>query len=1161
MASNTIKGAGDIYEKDLYGDLAKSANEALPLMKKLNEVLKATTTSNLKLVESQAKDVEGLKKVNEGVNNTNKAFNQKLALDKKIIAAQKVAQKQDEEAINTRVRREKAFDKAAAKEKKDSIARIKASQKELEISKKATENIIKNEEKRRLASLKNQKGREQNLLKLKKIEDKAAKDKERIFQKERKSLSVQSNAYKVLSKNVNSAQARFKRLAAQYGETDKRTKKALITFNRLDSKLRSINNTARDGRRDVGRYGLAFGKAGNALKGFAGALGITAGIAGLSRVITNSIKIAKDFEQGNANLASVLGTTKDNITALTDDAKRLGATTSFTATQVSELQTEFAKLGFNEQEILNATEATLDLAAATGSELGEAAAIAGATLGGFGLDAKETGRVADVMAKSFSTSALDLEKFKESMKDAAPAAKAVGVSVEKTTALLGTLSNAGISGSKAGTALKAGFIELNAAGITLDESLLKIANSNDKLSTATALVGKRAATSFLVLADGVEVTKELEIGLNNAGGAAKKMADEQLDTLGGKTKILASAWEGLVLSLLSGDGAFSSISKSLVDITTGILGALTPSEDLADAWFSQEKAVEKLEGSMNPLLDRYDNLKAKTVLTKDEQIELDSVIQDIARDLPLAVTEFDKYGKAMDISSESARRLVKQQRRILEIKNAPAIKEEEEAILKLELSTQKARRGIERINGEWVRSTIVINQNGTARAAQEKITAKELQRIQDLTAANNLDIGAREAIIARLKGQKSELELLAEQEAANTESTEDNTDAVKDNTKANEDRANKLRDLTRRIEDLNDKNIKEDLERKRKIRLRAFERDIEDIKGNSEKENELKQALKRELDADLLKLDADYFGKLGKLKEKTIKDARKIDTTKRKGVAEFAEEDKKAKKEELDREEELGKAKQKVQQAIVSKLAEISAKASQKKIDDLDEQLEASKDNQDRLRELAAKGSLDAQQSISVEAKKQADLKRAKEKEERKQELVSAGYKIFSALLDQGKNPAAATLETAALLGALPAIIEAIPTAFEGTESTGTVKNSLDSNGGRLMLLHDNERVMTEKQNNKMGGINNDEAANIIEKYNMGELFNYNTPDVGNNLMGSINLNGLNKGLERKIDTLNESIKAIKMPKTSMEADYVRQILKVKTVTGNKIVTETSKLH
>jgi hypothetical protein len=209
---------------------------------------------------------------------------------------------------------------------------------------------------------------------------------------------------------------------------------------------------------------------------------------------------------------------------------------------------------------------------------------------------------------------------------------------------------------------------------------------------------------------------------------------------------------------------------------------------------------------------------------------------------------------------------------------------------------------------------------------------------------------------------------------------------------------------------------------------------------------------------------------------------------------------------------------------------------------------------------LAAKGSLDAQQSISVEAKKQADLKRAKEKEERKQELVSAGFKIFSSLLDQGKNPQDATLETAALLGALPAIIEAIPTAFEGTESTGTVKNQLDSNGGRLMLLHDNERVMTEKQNNKMGGIGNDEAANIIEKYNMGELFNHNSPDISSNLMSSIKLNGLSE-LRNEMRQVNESIKAIKMPKTSMEADYVRQILKVKTQTGNKIITEISKLH
>jgi hypothetical protein len=110
-------------------------------------------------------------------------------------------------------------------------------------------------------------------------------------------------------------------------------------------------------------------------------------------------------------------------------------------------------------------------------------------------------------------------------------------------------------------------------------------------------------------------------------------------------------------------------------------------------------------------------------------------------------------------------------------------------------------------------------------------------------------------------------------------------------------------------------------------------------------------------------------------------------------------------------------------------------------------------------------------------------------------------------------------------------------------------------------MLHDNERVMTEKQNNKMGGIGNEEAANIIQRYNMGELFNYNTPVLDSNLMSSISLNGLNKGLERKIDTLNESIKAIKIPETTVNADQLRNLLVIKKKTGNKIEVQKSKLH
>jgi hypothetical protein len=1137
MASDTIEGAGDIYQKDLYGDLAKSAKDALPLMEKLNKVLKTTTASNLKLVESQIKDVEGLKKVTEGVNNTNKAFNQKLALDKETIKleqklkANRTKQAQQNEVTKVQISTETRARKALAKE---------------------TLNL--------------------------------------------------TGAYTKESAKLNDLRKKYKNLAISEKGVSKEQKILLSQITKLDTKLKKIDATVGQSQRNVGNYGSAFSKAGGALKGFAGALGITAGLSGLVRVMSSSIKIAKEFEQGNANLASVLGTTKDKITALTDDAKRLGAATSFSATQVSTLQTEFAKLGFNEKEILNATEATLDLAAATGSDLGEAAAITGATLGGFGLDAKETGRVADVMAKSFSTSALDLEKFKEAMKGAAPAAKAVGISVEETTALLGTLANAGISGSKAGNNLKTSFINLNAAGLTLEQGLEKVAKSEDKLGTAAKLVGKNAAASFLVLSEGVDTTKELTIGFQNAGGAAKRMADEQLDTLEGKTKILGSAWEGLVLSLLAGDGAFSSISKGLVEAATSMLSFLTASEDANEVSYESAIANRDLADSSQALLNEYQDLVADGIApTAEEKKRLDAITLELTDNLGDSVVAINKETGAMELNTDAVKAQIKSKRFASDQEAATlasrlkgvqeTIKEEERKEKRNQLEL-KTRREINKSNGAEAQSINDIknislktgNIRNTLNKEQKKSTENLDKSIKKLRNTQDGLNDKREEEADLIKKLEELNFSAADVEALFTEEVKKNTEAIAGNNKEKKKRKDKdegetADELAKRLkkefnarakiqlelDKLEIKRIKDERERKKRELQLDFEEDVKNLDLTKDLQNQLEIEKREELRLELQKVD-DKFDKIEednkkkqdkieednkKKKAKKLLDIEKQNDNERQKIA-----DENAKKQAKIDDEIL-----KVQKAALAKLEEAVLKSSNKKIEDLDEQFEASKENENRLRDLAAKGSLDAQQSISVEAKKQADLKRAKEKEERKQELVSAGFKIFSSLLDQGKNPQDATLETAALLGALPAIIEAIPTAFEGTESTGTVKNQLDSNGGRLMLLHDNERVMTEKQNNKMGGIGNDEAANIIEKYNMGELFNHNSPDISGNLISSINLNGLNKGLERKIDTLNESIKAIKMPKTSMEADYVRQILKVKTQTGNKIITEISKLH
>jgi hypothetical protein len=420
---------------------------------------------------------------------------------------------------------------------------------------------------------------------------------------------------------------------------------------------------------------------------------MAAGALALGKVLTDMVNIAKDFEQANANLASVLGTSSDKIQALTKDAKRLGAATAFSATEVAQLQTEFAKLGFNEKEILNATEATLSLAAATGSDLAEAAAVAGSTMGGFGLGAEETQRVVDVMAKSFSISALDMEKFRESMKNVAPSAKTVGQTLEETTAQLATLSKAGISGSKAGSNLSTGFINLAAQGLTAKDAFAAMAGKEglEKLNVAVGLVGKNAAKSFVILSDGQESTKQFTKELGNAGGAAEKMAKEQLNTLEGRLKILNSSWEGFVLGLLSGDSAFSRISKSIVELATNTLGFLSGSvqqveKDNIDLLHSSTALID----NSIELSSRYDVLSSKTNLTAEETSELDNITNDLIETFGSSVSKINKETGALEINREELIRQI-QVRQALQSEQAKALLGE-----KLQLETQE--RNLEVVN-------------------------------------------------------------------------------------------------------------------------------------------------------------------------------------------------------------------------------------------------------------------------------------------------------------------------------------------------------------------------------------------------------------------------------------------------------------------------------
>ena len=260
-----------------------------------------------------------------------------------------------------------------------------------------------------------------------------------------------------------------------------------------------------------------------------------------------AVKTFADFEQSMAKVQAISGAVGKDFQNLTNLAKDLGISTRFSATQVSDLMLNYSKLGFSADEIQKITGATLNLALATGEDLAQSAEVAGATLRGFGLDATEMTMVTDVMAKSFSSSALDLNKFQVAMSSVAPVARNAGVTLQETTSMLGVLANNGVEASTSGTALRNIFLELAKQGMSFDDAMAQINGSTNANATALELFGKRGAAVASILARNQDAVAGLNSELLKSEGSAQAMAEIMDQTLEGSMMRLKSASEGLAI--------------------------------------------------------------------------------------------------------------------------------------------------------------------------------------------------------------------------------------------------------------------------------------------------------------------------------------------------------------------------------------------------------------------------------------------------------------------------------------------------------------------------------------------------------------------------------------------------------------------------------------
>lgn len=319
-------------------------------------------------------------------------------------------------------------------------------------------------------------------------------------------------------------------------------------FNKYNA---AVNNASRHVGRfhdNVGNYPKAMMSAARAARSLAGALGLVGGAFLAVSAVRNAIGVIRDYEKSNATLAAVLQKTKEETIELREESQRLGATTVKTASEVTGLQIEYARLGFQQQEIIDLTAATIDGSIAMNSELSSTAQLVGAVVNTFDdLTTTDAPKIIDILSLATAKSALNFSKLETGIPIVAGAANAAGIPFTKLVALMGKLADSGIDVSTSSTALRNIFIESAAQGLNYEQILEKIKGSQDKLTAANDEFGKRAAVSSAILAKNIDSTKELDEALQNAAGTAKEMAEKELNTLDGALKLLRSSWEGVIL--------------------------------------------------------------------------------------------------------------------------------------------------------------------------------------------------------------------------------------------------------------------------------------------------------------------------------------------------------------------------------------------------------------------------------------------------------------------------------------------------------------------------------------------------------------------------------------------------------------------------------------
>lgn len=333
--------------------------------------------------------------------------------------------------------------------------------------------------------------------------------------------------------------------------------------------LKTMGREAQMTGRTITKAGTSIARAGSALT-----KRVTLPIVAIGAA---SVKTAADFEASMSNVKAITGASGKDFTDLTEHAKKLGATTAWSAKEVSQAMQYTGMAGWTAKENIEGLKGILDLASASGSELGKTSDIVTDAISAFGYQAKDSAQFADVMTKACTSANVSVDTLGESYKYAAAVCGTMKYSVEDATTALAVMGNNGIKGSTAGNTLKNAITNLAAPtkqmkgamkelGISitnsdgsmksLDQIIQNIQGSfkgltkDQQAAYAKAIFGKQAMAGMLsIIKTSPQDYNKLSKAIKNSGGAADDAAKTQLDNLKGQLTLLKSAAEGAAITI------------------------------------------------------------------------------------------------------------------------------------------------------------------------------------------------------------------------------------------------------------------------------------------------------------------------------------------------------------------------------------------------------------------------------------------------------------------------------------------------------------------------------------------------------------------------------------------------------------------------------------